>query len=480
MGHEREARLERELRAISRVTAALHTCTEPDEMARIALDVAIETVHASAGSILLHDPGRSVLVFKHVVGPTEEITRRLAGHEIPDTAGIAGAVLASKTAQIDLDVAHAKAHERSVDAQTDYRTRNMVTTPLTSVGGRVIGVLQVLNCHAGEFDREDLGVLSLLGSQAASAIETARLHQAAELARVAALMGDISHDVKNMLTPLMTGNEMLGLTLDMMFEQLDALATTLDTDLPTVASRLREIAADPRAFSKEAVQMALASGEDVQDRVREIADAIKGIVAEPHFQPTSFQGLAENVVQTLKRVAQKSNVELKTSGIEFEGLVMLDRRRMFNCVYNLVNNAIAAIPAGGWVDIATRAITLRPARRNPLSDPPRGAWTGLPGLEIRVRDNGEGIPEDICSRLFTDDAVSTRSGGTGLGTRIVKKAVDVHGGTIDVESQPDQGTTFTIRIPIEPTPSLDRASTGRASPDSSALRANNGIDAPRE
>ena len=149
MGTDRVQRLERELQAVCRVTQALHTSTHPDDLCREALHVAIETLEARAGSILLHDPDREVLVFKHVIGATPEITERLHGHELPDSAGIAGQVLQSGYGRIDNEVGTASEHDRSVEAEVHYRTDTMVTVPLRTMGARVIGVLQVLNKARG-------------------------------------------------------------------------------------------------------------------------------------------------------------------------------------------------------------------------------------------------------------------------------------------------------------------------------------------
>ena len=57
------------------------------------------------------------------------------------------------------------------------------------------------------------------------------------------------------------------------------------------------------------------------------------------------------------------------------------------------------------------------------------------------------MPEHVRERMFTDNAVSTKPGGTGLGTRIVKNVVDSHHGTIRVDSETGKGTTFTIQLP---------------------------------
>jgi signal transduction histidine kinase len=67
---------------------------------------------------------------------------------------------------------------------------------------------------------------------------------------------------------------------------------------------------------------------------------------------------------------------------------------------------------------------------------------------VEVQDTGRGMPEHVRARLFTDQAISTTAGGTGLGTRIVAGVVRRHNGTITVQSAEGAGTTFTIRLPL--------------------------------
>src|SRR5690348_6753568 len=87
---QRLRRRERELQAIRRITAALHARTNVDELERQTLNVAIEVAGAQGGTIYVHDPKKSVLVFRYVVGATPEITRKLQGMEMPDDKGVAG------------------------------------------------------------------------------------------------------------------------------------------------------------------------------------------------------------------------------------------------------------------------------------------------------------------------------------------------------------------------------------------------------
>lgn len=426
-----EARLrrrERELQAVRGITAALHACTNLEQLVRQALDTAIETVDADGGTIYLHDPKKRTLIFKYVVGATPEITEKLTGMEMPDDRGIAGRVFQSGKGEITLKVTDDSSHNTEVDARTAYRTESTITVPLMSTGGLTLGVMQLLNRRTGHFDEEDLHVLEILGSQAASALETAKLYEEARRASVINLIGDISHDVKNLLTPVVTGTQTLELMMDSMFEDLDRLREELSGKQ---LEALDWAVGGVKDFYKEAMLMVYDGSRDAQERVREIADAIKGIIAEPHFEPTDFAERAEAVAKVLKLVAERKGVSIDLSGIQPCGLVEMDRKSIYNALYNLVNNAIPETPEGGMIMVRCRPIDLK----------------GEPGIEIQVADTGHGMPPHVRDRMFTESAISTKPGGTGLGTRIVKNVVDAHHGSIRVDSEEGKGTTFTILLP---------------------------------
>ncbi|MBI3911341.1 MAG: GAF domain-containing sensor histidine kinase [Armatimonadetes bacterium] len=423
-------RRERHLLAIARLTAALYTRTNLDDLQRQALHTAIDTVGASAGSIILHDPATNKLVFKYVVSPSKEITQRLTGYAMDVDQGICGSVFRAGQGRITGDVAADQQHHTETDRHSGYTTRNIVTVPLKTMDGRAIGVMQILNKVAQEFDEADLELLEILAAQAASAIETARLHEQAKVAQIVNLIGDISHDIKNMVTPVVTGAQTLELMLQGMFEDLDAgLAGAATAE--AAAERVRTACLAVREFYPEAMMMTYEGAQAAQDRVREIADAIKGVVSEPHFEVADVNEVVESVIKPLRLVADRAGVKLDTTGLGEATRAEIDRKRMYNALYNLINNAIPETPAGGRVSVRTAL----------------AEQEGEPGLQIVVADTGRGMPEHIRARVFTDQAVSTKPGGTGLGTRIVKNVVDAHHGTILVASQEGKGTTFTIWIP---------------------------------
>ncbi len=412
------------------MTAALAGQTKLDELEREALKVATEVAGAAGGTIYVHDAQKKVLVFRYVLGQTPEITRRLLGMEMPDDQGIAGAIFHSPKGRITRDVSKDSRHNTDMDDKTSFVTRSMVTVPIKSLGGGNLGVLQILNKREGDFDDDDLEVLEILGSQAGAALQNAILFEEARRASVINLIGDISHDVKNLLTPVETGTQTLELMMDSMFEDLDP---ALEGVAPEQLARIRWALSGVRDFYKEAMSMVYDGARDAQERVREIADAIKGIIAQPHFEPSDFRERAESVAKVLSLVAERRGVSIDLSGIADVGPVELDRKGIYNALYNLINNAIPETPEGGRIMVRSAAAD----------------FDGKPGLKIQVADTGRGMPEHVRERMFTDSAISTKPGGTGLGTRIVKNVVEAHHGTIRVDSEPGEGTTFTIHIPAE-------------------------------
>jgi signal transduction histidine kinase len=183
------------------------------------------------------------------------------------------------------------------------------------------------------------------------------------------------------------------------------------------------------------------SSQRIHERVKEIADCVKGLSSPPEIAPCSVATVVAEVFETLKLVAEEKKVALNIQGLADLPLIQADARRLYNAFYNLVNNAIPEVPEGGSVTVSGR---MTPDKKAVLID---------------VTDTGRGMPAEVRERLFTDRAISTKKGGTGLGTKIVKDVIDAHQGTISVESTPGKGTVFHIRLPLD---SAQEKGTGRA------------------
>jgi Signal transduction histidine kinase len=415
--HDQDGRLVRkvrELEAVRRISEALFEHLTPDELVAKALHTALDVVQAESGSILLADPASQQLIFRHSIGDSPV----KAGTAIPWNQGIAGQVYQSGEALVVRDVKQDPRHLSVIDELTAHTTHDMIAIPLKRWEGEPIGVLEVLNKRGGLLDEEDVGLLSIVSALAASSIEQARLYQEAKLAEVVRLLGDISHDIKNLLMPVVCG---AGL---MQAEFKDLLGEAL--------KRNDKQAKESFERCNEVVGMVENSTRRIQDRVKEIADCVKGLSTPPEFGPCQLARVVNEVTDTLKWWADQRGVKIQTSGVDKVPDIVADDRRLFNALYNLINNAIPEVPSGG-------SITVK-AQEEPV---------GV-GLHVRVEDTGKGMPPEIRDTLFTPAAKSSKRGGTGLGTKIVKDVVDAHHGKITVESQLGVGTTFHIYLPLRP------------------------------
>jgi PAS domain S-box-containing protein len=238
-----------------------------------------------------------------------------------------------------------------------------------------------------------------------------------KVAEVTRALGDIGHDVKNMLMPVLSGVDLLREEVQ---DTLGRLAT-MGEGAQVEASRL---------VSDELIEMIISNTRRIQDRVRELADAVKGVTTAPEFKPCWISTCVADVITSLHRYAAEKGVALHAEGLESLPVIQADERRLFNAFYNVINNAIPEVPPGGSVTVRGQADIEADT------------------LVISVADTGRGMSPDVRDSLFTTQVVSRKAGGTGLGAKIVKDVVDAHKGSIRVQSELGVGTTVHIRLPI--------------------------------
>ncbi len=415
---------ERQIEAMSRASAALFSQHSIESLIRETLIIAMESVGAGSGSIQMHDAARDQLVFRVVVGPAAE---QLIGFSLPATQGISGRVFRSGEPDITSDAQNATEFNREVDEKTGTVTQSMATVPIKRPGHTPIGVMQILN-FSQNYDGFDLEVLEMVAGQAAMAIENARLEQNARKAAMINLIGDVSHDIKNMLTPIQTGVWTLDPMLRQTWQELEAQCAQMP---PEWSERVLKVTKMAREEYEWILQNALDAAERVQIRTKEIADAVKGVSAPPRFVEEDIHAVCLEVISALRLVAHDHQIELVPDFDMTISPVQIDHKLIYNALYNLVNNAVPETPEGGSVTLRTRR--LGPQERN---------------FAIEVADTGRGMPDEVRERLFSDEAVSTKPGGTGLGTRIVADIVRRHRGHIAVQSEENVGTTFTLLLPL--------------------------------
>jgi signal transduction histidine kinase len=153
-----------------------------------------------------------------------------------------------------------------------------------------------------------------------------------------------------------------------------------------------------------------------------------------HFTDTALNEIAATAVAQLQPQAAAKGIRLETNIEPALPLLPLDQAALLDALENLLDNAIKYSPAGTCVTLSAQATAQ--------------------GVRIDVQDEGIGIEPDDLPRIF-DRFYRGQPGnqhsvkGTGLGLALVKAAVEAHGGSIAVESQPGQGSRFTLQLPIK-------------------------------
>ncbi|MCG6550919.1 MAG: response regulator, partial [Candidatus Magnetominusculus sp. LBB02] len=143
-----------------------------------------------------------------------------------------------------------------------------------------------------------------------------------------------------------------------------------------------------------------------------------------------------NSLSIIKEKAQANGVSLKINVHESVGSMYADARKFKQIVYNLLSNAVKFTPASGTVTLAADTATFDSGKF----------------LEVSVTDTGIGMSKEGMAKLFRpfeqiDGSLSRKYEGTGLGLAMVKRLVELHGGTIEVASEEGKGSMFTFRIP---------------------------------
>ena len=249
----------------------------------------------------------------------------------------------------------------------------------------------VLRSHTGEVT----GVLGLMADVTEQKALEEQFRHAQKMEAVGRLAGGVAHDFNNLLTVITGYGEL-------------------------AARRLK-----PGSRAKADLQEALAAAERAGNLTKQLLAVSRRQVVQPVLLDVS--SLVANMDRMLHRMIGKA-IDFSTTLAPDLPPVHADRAQLELVLLNLVVNARDAMPAGGNLNIQT----------------------SLDGREvcIRVRDTGTGMSPDTLRRIFEPFFTTKEEGkGTGLGLSTSEAIIRQHDGYMNVESIPDVGTTFTIRLP---------------------------------
>jgi PAS domain S-box-containing protein len=217
-----------------------------------------------------------------------------------------------------------------------------------------------------------------------------------KLASIGRLSAGVAHEINNPLTTILT-------TAMLIQEDIDP-ANPMYEELQTISNetlRCRKIVASLLDFARQ---------------------------TKPAKKHHNINDIIKECIRLTRKQAEFKDVQIEKALSEEVPKLLLDKEQIQQALINLILNATDATDPGGKITIST----------NFLSDDHF--------VDIKVSDTGKGIAAEVVDKIF-EPFFTTREIGTGLGLAITHGIIGRHGGDIRVQSQPGQGTTFTIRLP---------------------------------
>ena len=347
----------------------------------------------------------------------------IAATRVPLGDGISGRVAASGQALLVTDVEHASL---GIDAnRPDYSTKGLLSVPIKA-RRRTIGVLNVNNKRDGAaFDEADLALLSTLCAQAGLAIDNASLldqlrRHAAELASLNKRLADInrakselivnlSHEIKTPLTAIQG-------YVDLMqsgFVEPGKVPDMLDK----VRNRSRHLS---RLTERMITFFTLDSG-----------------LAKQYRQPFGFDVLTWKCVEEVRDHVETKNLTVRVDAPSLRQRVLADEQQYRELLLALLDNAVKFNRPGGEIHVGGKTV----------ADGDRTV------LEVTITDTGAGIAENIQAVIFedfrqTDDVMTAKPDGLGLGLAIAKAIADGHGCRLRLVRSDPQGSAFAFTAPL--------------------------------
>jgi two-component system sensor histidine kinase HydH len=353
---------------------------------------------------------------EHVTPETQALDRAIGGLKIPLQKGqgvLVDTVLEGRSFLVE----QAREDPRTNKALVERLGINSFATIPIYAKDKVLGVIAV-DRRADEqaITAEDLRILSMLGHQAGLAIENARLYDFIE---------KTNRELKSAREQLLESEKLTALG-----EMAAGMAHEIRNPLVSIGGFVRRL---NRRFQGDSqvqtyFQVIINEVERLEKTLNEILDFSQD--TRGRFREADLNQIVEGALDLIRRELEASQVVVQKE-LSPVPKVYCDERQLRHVFYNLLLNALQAMPKGGVLTIHT----------SPHPDPHQ------PWVVCEIRDTGGGIPPELLHNIF-NPFFTTKASGSGLGLSIVHKIITRHYGEVDIDNRPGEGVSFFIKLPL--------------------------------
>ena len=403
-----------ELRALGEVGQAVSSTLDLETVLHTIVTRATQLTGMDGGSIYEYDEAREEFHLHTADRLPDELAEALRATPMRKGEGALGRMALTGEPVAISDIGDETVYQSRVrDLLVALGFRSLLAVPLVR-DDQILGGIAVNRKAPGGFAPEVVALLQTFAAQSALAIQNARLfreleHKSRELETASRhkseFLANMSHELR---TPL---NAIIGFS-EVLHERL----------FGDVNDKQAEYLAD-----------ILASGRHLLALINDILDLSKVEAGRMELDRADFDLPAAigNALSLVRERAQRRGIALASTFDPAIGTIHADERKVKQVLLNLLSNALKFTPEGGAI----------------------GVRAGVEGafVEVAVSDTGVGISPEDQAAVFEEfrqvGAASKKVEGTGLGLAISRKFVELHGGTIRVESELGRGATFAFTLP---------------------------------
>jgi signal transduction histidine kinase/DNA-binding response OmpR family regulator len=434
-----------ELTTLNMISQTITRTLDLQEMLTIIARHAVRLAGVEAASVVLYDEANNDLWFAAASGEREDAIRDM---RLEMGQGIVGWVIQHEEAVLVPEVSADPRFFSQFDRESGFTTRSILCVPLQTKG-HTIGAIEAINKERSSFDQDDRRLLTSLAAPAATAIETARLfelaqQEIAERKRAEVALEEeralLARRVAERTADLNAANRELARAARLKDEFVASMSHELRTPLTVILGLSEvlktEVYGPLTAKQAESIHDIEESGHHLLLLINDVLDLSKIEAGQFELQIglVSVETVCQSSLQFIKQAAHKKQLKISLTLDSAASTLQADERRLKQILVNLLNNAVKFTPENGTVglevagDFAERVV------------------------HFTVWDTGIGISPEDMERLFqsfvqVDSSLARQHSGTGLGLVLVRRMVELHDGTVSVESEVGQGSRFTISLP---------------------------------